>query len=45
MGTGAYGQLDLLGSVYQWTLDGYVPYVNPCTDCVFFSSEPSSAPG
>jgi formylglycine-generating enzyme required for sulfatase activity len=34
MGPGLFGQLDLAGSVQEWTLDWYaVSYVNPCMDC------------
>jgi len=33
-GTGAWGQLDLAGDVFQWIADYYAPtYPNPCTDC------------
>jgi formylglycine-generating enzyme required for sulfatase activity len=32
-GIGRYGQLDLSGSVWEWTLDWYAPYANPCADC------------
>jgi formylglycine-generating enzyme required for sulfatase activity len=38
MGAGAWGQLDLEGDVWQWTLDWYYGfYVNPCTDCAYLS--------
>jgi sulfatase modifying factor 1 len=33
-GAGAFGQLDLVGNMWQWNLDWYAPYVSPCTDCV-----------
>jgi formylglycine-generating enzyme required for sulfatase activity len=33
LGGGLWGQLDLSGEVYEWTLDWYAPYVNPCKDC------------
>jgi sulfatase modifying factor 1 len=34
LGAGRWGQLDLLGNVYEWTLDYYSgQYFDPCTDC------------
>src|SRR5580693_6419764 len=34
MGAGVWGQLDLVGEVWQWTADWYrVAYVDPCVDC------------
>jgi formylglycine-generating enzyme required for sulfatase activity len=33
LGVGAFGQLDLVGDVWEWTLDWYAPFVVPCTDC------------
>jgi sulfatase modifying factor 1 len=33
-GNGKFGQANLAGSMFEWTLDAYAPYVNPCTDCV-----------
>jgi formylglycine-generating enzyme required for sulfatase activity len=32
-GDGKWGHADLGGSVWEWTLDGYAPYVTPCVDC------------
>jgi formylglycine-generating enzyme required for sulfatase activity len=32
-GDGRWGQSDLAGNVAEWTLDGLMQYVNPCTDC------------
>ncbi|MES1172897.1 MAG: SUMF1/EgtB/PvdO family nonheme iron enzyme [Myxococcales bacterium] len=33
-GAGRFGQLDLAGSVWEWTLDAYAPYTAAtCTDC------------
>jgi formylglycine-generating enzyme required for sulfatase activity len=36
-GAGAWGQLDLAGSMFQWNLDWYAPYVDPCTDCAYLA--------
>jgi sulfatase modifying factor 1 len=33
LGSGPWGQLDLVGNVFNWTLDWYAPYANPCVDC------------
>jgi formylglycine-generating enzyme required for sulfatase activity len=33
LGAGLWGQLDLMGNVWPWTLDWLAPYVDPCTDC------------
>ncbi len=33
LGAGLWGQLDLAGEIYQWTLDSEVDYVDPCNDC------------
>jgi formylglycine-generating enzyme required for sulfatase activity len=35
-GAGRWGQLDLAGSLSEWTLDWLAPY-KPCTDCVFLT--------
>ncbi len=34
MGNGKFGQSDLAGSMWEWTLDTFAPYVTPCHDCV-----------
>ncbi len=36
-GLGRYGQLDLVGSVWEWNLDRFANYVNPCTDCAYLT--------
>jgi formylglycine-generating enzyme required for sulfatase activity len=33
LGAGLWGQEDLAGTLWEWDLDGYAPYVDPCTDC------------
>ena len=38
LGAGRWGQLDLSGSVWEWTLDVHsAKYDNPCTDCANLS--------
>ena len=32
-GDGKWGQADLSGNVWEWTLDSSAQYVTPCTDC------------
>jgi sulfatase modifying factor 1 len=44
LGAGAYGQLDLTGEVFQWTLDSYATFVDPCTDCSYILPSASSSP-
>jgi formylglycine-generating enzyme required for sulfatase activity len=41
LGEARWGQLDLVGEVWEWTLDLALSYV-PCTDCVELSSSPLS---
>jgi formylglycine-generating enzyme required for sulfatase activity len=39
MGAGAWGQLDLVGEMFEWNLDWYAnSYVNPCTDCAYLTT-------
>ncbi|MGA3123092.1 MAG: SUMF1/EgtB/PvdO family nonheme iron enzyme [Polyangiaceae bacterium] len=33
LGAGYWGQLDMAGEVFEWNLDGYATYVDPCTNC------------
>ena len=33
LGSGLWGQLDLAGTLWEWTLDWHGNYVNPCADC------------
>jgi len=32
-GAARWGQSDLAGNAWEWTLDWKAPYANPCTDC------------
>ncbi|MGA7118806.1 MAG: formylglycine-generating enzyme family protein, partial [Polyangiaceae bacterium] len=38
LGAGLWGQVDLAGNVFQWNLDWYAAYVDPCTDCADMTS-------
>jgi formylglycine-generating enzyme required for sulfatase activity len=38
LGAGVFGQLDLAANVFEWNLDWYATYVDPCTDCANLSS-------
>jgi formylglycine-generating enzyme len=33
LGAGLWGQFDLAGDMWEWNLDWYAPYADPCTDC------------
>jgi formylglycine-generating enzyme required for sulfatase activity len=39
-GDGRWGQADLAGNMWEWTLDGYqTPYTNPCSDCADLTND------
>jgi len=38
LGVGLWGQLDLAGTLWEWTLDWHANFVNPCTDCANFTA-------
>ena len=40
-GAGLWGQLDLAGDLFEWNLDWYAPYVDPCTNCADLATPPS----
>jgi sulfatase modifying factor 1 len=44
-GDGSYGQTDLAGNLWEWVLDYYAEYANPCTDCADLTGTPSQACG
>jgi formylglycine-generating enzyme required for sulfatase activity len=35
-GAGRWGQLDLVGNIYEWMLDWYATFA-PCTDCAYLT--------
>jgi sulfatase modifying factor 1 len=43
LGAGLWGQLDLVGDVFEWNLDWYAGYVDPCTDCGNFTASSDRA--
>jgi formylglycine-generating enzyme required for sulfatase activity len=34
-GAARWGQLDMAGEAYEWTLDVFAPFVTPCQDCAY----------
>jgi len=36
-GVGRYGQIDLVGNVWEWNVDRFANYVNPCRDCAYLT--------
>ena len=46
LGAGSWGQLDLMGEVFQWNLDWFdESYVNPCSDCLNLTASSSRVVG
>jgi formylglycine-generating enzyme required for sulfatase activity len=41
-GSGLWGQIDLAGEVFEWNLDWYAGYVDPCIDCAYLPTTPPS---
>jgi formylglycine-generating enzyme required for sulfatase activity len=37
-GAGRWGQLDLVGEVFEWNADWAAIYVNPCADCAYLTA-------
>jgi formylglycine-generating enzyme required for sulfatase activity len=39
LGAGDWGQLDLAGNVWEWSLDWFgTSYVDPCVDCAYLTA-------
>jgi formylglycine-generating enzyme required for sulfatase activity len=51
LGFGRWGQMDLVGSMFQWTLDepadfDYIdPFITPCVDCAYVTPSWHGVPG
>ncbi len=43
LGVGTWGQLDMAGDVFEWNVDWYAAYADPCTDCAYLSSTATRA--
>jgi formylglycine-generating enzyme len=42
-GGGRFGQLDLAGSLWEWTLDSFLPYADePCVNCASLGADDTS---
>jgi formylglycine-generating enzyme required for sulfatase activity len=41
-GAGYFGQLDLAGELWEWNVDWYATYVDPCTDCAYLPTARAS---
>jgi formylglycine-generating enzyme required for sulfatase activity len=37
LGAGYWGQLDMAGELWEWNLDWYANYVDPCVDCAYLT--------
>jgi formylglycine-generating enzyme len=44
-GAGYWGQFDLAGESFEWTLDWFVDYVDPCVDCAYLGTDSDPNPG
>ncbi|MDB5212758.1 MAG: hypothetical protein JWO86_685 [Myxococcaceae bacterium] len=38
LGAGRWGQLDLVGDLWEWNLDWSATYASPCIDCAFLTA-------
>lgn len=45
VGAGKWGQDDLAGNVWEWTLDAHGPYPSPCVDCAVLGPGPRALRG
>jgi formylglycine-generating enzyme required for sulfatase activity len=43
-GAGLWGQLDLAGEVFEWSLDWLATYVSPCSDCSYLIAPTGPTP-